>query len=370
MLMRHKDDNQNDIELSVDDLHKMIDENKAIEIDLDYFIAFTEELSYKNAAEKEKEADRLELAEAMRKSLESKKYHTAFENADQLKRIGYLQFKEEIERCFEICAEHDVLDALVYEADKYTKRGGGKVRPEAYRYLYKLNEMGYIGSFRWLADCYHWGVGCKRDLQKAERLYLEAMLFDDSKYSRKMYLSLNPDLHEYAGDDLLKNLIKCCACNVEDSSILSRIKIGELILDGKIKEYSPETAYVLLKREYYDDGLSYYRLGECILNGIGTSKDPIVALYVLEMALDVLEWMIRFLDDEWAKKMISDAFYEERDFVEAYEKTKSLIESAKQQIDRMHEWDIFRAHGWPVVREDIMEEFWQKKEMFIKRSKK
>lgn len=284
--------------------------------------------------------------------------------------MGYSSYRQEIEGCYEKCAVNDVFEALVYEADKYTKRGDGRVRPEAFQYLYKLNEMGYIESFRWLADCYYRGVGCERDLQKAEKLYFEAMLFDYSVYSKEMYMRFHPELHDYTGDDLLKRLIQCYAYDIGGDSNFARIKIAELIMDGMIKEYEPETAYALLNRRYDYEGISYYRLGECILNGIGTDRDPIIALYVLEMALDDLEWIIGDFDDEWTEEMIRDSFHDEQDFINAYEETKRLIERAKQENKRMSEFDIACSHNGLLDEDEIVEEWENKDTDFIKRSKK
>ena len=368
--MGFDDNNEDDIELSLDELHKMIEEANEIEIDLDDFVSYMNELKYEQDEEEERELERQECVKAMRDSLESGNYGSAFEKARTLKSIGYSQFREEIEECYVECANHGVLGALIFEADKYTKRGDGRVKPEAFPYLEKLNNMDYIDSFRWLADCYYRGIGCERDLKKAERLYFEAMLFSYSDYSREMYMSFHPDIHDYAGENLLKRLIQCYAYGINGDSDLARVKIAELILEGAIKEFEPATAYALLKHHYSYDGLSYYRLGECILNGIGTDADPIVAKYVLETALDDLEWMIRDFDDEWTQEYVRDSFHEEKDFIDAYGETKRLIEQAQCSISKMSECDIYLKYGEDFDEELIYEEWEQKPVEFVKRSRK
>lgn len=368
--MKIEDYDKDYVELSLKDLHRMTEENNEIEIDLDDYFTYVEEHSYQNAEEEEMEFVCQKRAQTMRESLENKLYHKAFENAKELKHWEYSKYRDEIENCYEECAMNNVFEALVYEADKYTKRGDGIVRPEAFPYLYKLNEMGYIKSFRWLADCYYRGIGCEHDQLKAEKLYLEAMLFDDSNYSRNMYMRLKPELHDYAGDDLLKRLIQCYVCDDGEAADFVRIKIAELILDRKIKEYEPETAYALLKRKYDYDGISYYRLGECILDGIGTERDPIIALYVLEMALGDLEWIIEDFDDEWTREMIRDSFHVEQDYIRAYEETKNLIERAKQEKNKLSEYDIVCAHNGMLDEDEIIEAWEKETTDFIKRSRR
>ena len=80
------------------------------------------------------------------------------------------------------------------------------VEPGAFQYLQKLSEIGYIRSFRWLGDCYQFGIGCVRDPKKAERCYFEGMLFDKNEYCKSWYAQMRPELEDYEGDDFLKNL--------------------------------------------------------------------------------------------------------------------------------------------------------------------
>ena len=359
------DDDQDEVEMSLEEFQSMIGENSEIEIDLDDFAAYMEELGYKSIEEEEFETELQNHVCAMRASLECENYYSAFEYA--MKRLDYSRFRDEIDGCYKECADHDVIEALIYETERFTNRVDCKLKAEAFPYLYKLNEMGYIQSFRWLADCYYWGVGCERDLQKAEKLYLEDVLFNGSNYSRNMYLSFHPDLCEYVGDNLLKRLIQWYICDVGSDPSFARIKIAELILDGKIKEYAPETAYVLLNRRYDYDGISYYRLGECILNGIGTEKNPLVALYVLKMALYDLEWIVGNFDDEWTKEVIMNPFYEEQDYVDAYEETQRLIENAMEEKSRMSEYDIVYTHNGLLEEEQVIKALENAKIDFIKR---
>ena len=130
-----------------------------------------------------------------------------------------------------------------------------------------------------------------------------------------------PERKEYDGNELLGVLVK----NLSDGDYLydyERVRIAELIMDGMIKEYRPESAYALLKgNRYSDDGISSYRLGECVLTGIGTTADPIVAKQLLETAIDDMEW---FFNGTWAKDMMEETYHNEKDYKDAYDNAKRL----------------------------------------------
>ena len=364
MIMGFDDDND-EVEISLEEFRRMVEECNEIEIDLDDFADYLEELNYENVVEEEIEAECQEYSSAMRTSLKEHNYHNAFENARELKKRNYLRYKEEIDRCYEECAEHDVLEALIYEADKYTKRGDGKPKSEAFRYLYKLNEIGYIDSFRWLADCYYYGIGCEKEPKKAEKLYFEGTLFGKSRYCHIRYFSMCPERREYDGNELLGVLVK----NLSDGDYLydyERVRIAELIMDGMIKEYRPESAYALLKgNRYSDDGISSYRLGECVLTGIGTTADPIVAKQLLETAIDDMEWIS---NGTWAKDMMEETYHNEKDYNDAYDNAKRLLSEAESLIKRGDGADMLMLHEGETDEDQIYADWENEKSLFIKRS--
>lgn len=364
------DDDKNEVELSLEDLHRMIEESNEIEIDLDDFADYMEEQSFKSAEEAEMEAARQEYATSMRESLDSGNYYKAFESAKELRKRGYLLYREEIDSCYEVCAEHNILEALVFEADKFTKRGDGRPKAEAFRYLHKLSEMGYIESFRWLADCYYYGIGCEKNWEKAEKLYFEGMLFGRNRYCYIQYFSMRPERKEYDGDELLGVLVK----NLSDGDCwydYERVRIAELIMDGMIKEYRPESAYALLKGvRYSDDGVSTYRLGECVLTGIGTTADPIVAKQLLESAIDDMEWVVRDFNDEWAKDMMDESYHDENDYKNAFESAHRLLSEAENMIKKSDGLDMIALHNGIVDEDQIYDDWCDEMPLFIKRSVK
>ena len=369
--MGFDDNDEDEVELSIDDLHRMIEEANEIEIDLDDFVAYMEELNYERAEEDEREFEIQEYAEAMRQALSNGEYHKAFANAKELQYRGYSQYKVEIDSCYKKCADNGVEEALIHEADKYTIRGDGKVKPEAFPYLKKLSDMGYIRSFRWLADCYYWGIGCEKDHKKADRLYFEGMLFDKSEYCRSRYAGLHPELEYYESEELQKRIVKSLVLGGSWHAGYARTKIAELILDGVIKDYKAEAAYALLKNEgYTDDGISYYRLGECVLNGLGTTKDPIVAKQILESAISDIEWIVDDLSDEWAKEIMEDSFHTEKEYLDASEHVYELLDYAEESIERLGEYEVYLAHDGVVDEEQIYDDWCEEKPLFIKRSAK
>ncbi len=111
------------------------------------------------------------------------------------------------------------------------------VEPGAFQYLQKLSEIGYIRSFRWLGDCYQFGIGCARDPKKAERCYFEGMLFDKNEYCKAWYAQMRPELEDYEGDDFLKNLVRTMVFGNGWDSECAKVRIAEFIMDGVIKEY-------------------------------------------------------------------------------------------------------------------------------------
>ncbi len=346
---------------------KLMDTSVIDEIDID-INDFLGDMNEKEG-EEEYESEELEYYTLMSDFLAAGNYNKAFENAKKLKCGGYSKYKEEIDNCYIECADHGVFDALVFLVNKYT-RSDGKVKPDVFEYLVKLNDMGYIGSFRWMADCYYRGIGCEQDLKKAEKLYFEAMLFDYSDYSRDKYMTFHPELKEYAGNNLLKRLIRCYAYDINRQASLARIKIAELIMDGKIEEYEPKTAFVLLKKGIEEDGLSSYRLGKCVLNGFGTDANPVVAKIILETAREDLEWVIEDFEDDLTREYAGADFHEKKDYVEALDETILMIEQAKCEISKMDEYDMYFGYDLEEDEDLIYEEWEEKPVYFIKRMRK
>ena len=149
------------------------------------------------------------------------------------------------------------------------------------------------------------------------------------------------------GENQIRNLLQCILYFKNGNPSDARLRLAEFIMEGRIKEYDPGTAYTLLCLWSNYDGIRDYRLGECVLRGIGTDRDPIVALKLLEEALDRLDSTLYFLDrdDEFTIKEVEESFHDRKDYEKACEKTKEYIEEAKGEICKMSEYDIMHCHS-------------------------
>ncbi len=226
---------------------------------------------------------------------------------------------------------------------------------QTYLCIKKLSELGYIESFRWLGDCYYYGLGCEKNAQKANHSYFEAVLFNNDEYSRQKLQIITPELKEYRGNVSLKTMMNRLIFGGVDNKYYCsddiRVKIAELILDGKIKEYAPATGYFLLwkvchhKFDYYGDGIAQYRLGECLLNGYGTEKNAVMALEILDDASFSIEETIKRLEDkniradQWEE--LCECFHEEYNFYEILEVVNSMIDEARGKVWKIREENSF-----------------------------
>lgn len=367
MFIDRFDNDENEIEITPEELQRMVEEATEVDIDLDEFAQRMLELDAERLFEEERQKDIRRYYEAMRDAMLKKEFHRAFTNAKQLKPLAYMLYREEIDECYETCAVNGVEEALIFMADKYTVHGSIPINPKAFPYLKALSDRGYIASFRWLAECYHNGIGCEKDLTKARELYFEGMIFGYSEYCEKQYAAMPRDSKDICGNELLSN-IRALLAEKKCDPRYARIRIAEMIIDGEIREYGPEAAYAILKKvDWPIEGISFYRLGECLVHGIGTVADPIVAIPVLEWALDELKYIIEDIEDPDTREFISSTFHTEKDYFEAYEATKDLIEEAKDAKDRLDEYKIMMSHDGEADEDTIREE-WEKREVLhIKR---
>ncbi|MCR5376185.1 MAG: hypothetical protein K6E71_05505 [Lachnospiraceae bacterium] len=355
-----------ELEANFENLNDTDDVEEAQEI-LGQFLADLSAQSAESIEKEERDAKCREGAESMRTAIAAGNYDEAYANAETLRRNGYGPFQEEVEQCVRICADHDIEPAVIHVAERYMTRGDGRVLPEAFPYLKKLAEAGYIRSFRWIADCYHHGIGCEKDDNKAAKYYLEAVLFGENELSKRTLQCMRPELKDYQGDDLGKKLVRCLTFGDTKQERSARTKLAEMILDGHFGEYAAESAYGLLKRSFKylsldDDGIAAYRLGECLLRGVGTTANPVAASFVLDEAT----FQLQYEDTENAEEEEDDSMslYTLRD----YKKALSNVEELQRQAERMLE-EIAESQGSAPDDELILEE-WENESLptHIKRS--
>ena len=241
--------------------------------------------------------------------------------------------------------------SLVQLAEQYIPLGDGKVLPEGAPYFIRLAELGYIRYLRWAAECYNHGIGCERDDGAAAKYYFESLLFEGSELSKCTLKSLRPEWVYYGGDSLIMRLIKTLLCgdHVEDA----RFIIAELIMAGEIREYARETAYTLLKRLRGDWSLKNYRLGECLLYGIGCEINPFAAVPVLSDAIDDLEYDVEDIERGETADWIDDTFHTASDYIAALEEARCMLAQAEQEAERL--FDPFEGyfHGSDIFEGDL-----------------
>lgn len=241
-------------------------------------------------------------------------------------------------------------NSLIQLAEQYITLGNGKVLPEGAPYFIRLAELGYIRYLRWAAECNNYGTGCERDGELAAKYYFESLLFEGNELSKCALKTLRPEWAYYGDDNLVKRLIKTLLCgdHVEDA----RFKIAELIMAGEIREYARETAYTLLKRLRGDWSLKNYRLGECLLYGIGCEINPFAAVPVLSDAVDDLEYDVEDIergDTDW----IEDTFHTASDYISALEEARNMLAQAEREAERL--FDPFEGyfHGHDIFEGDL-----------------
>ena len=125
----------------------------------------------------------------------------------------------------------------------------------------------------------------------------------------------------------------------------------ELILNGKIKEYAPETA-VYLMRKLRSDEIGGYILGECLLNGIGTDVNPVIARYILEEVK---------LDIEFGVEESEGSPYENYDYDQAYDRVTELLVDAEHKVQELQEKNDY------IDEEQIINDWENEKITTIKR---
>jgi len=316
--------------------------------------------------------EKIEIAKEMRKALKDENYATAFSLAKKLKMISPYSYGKEAEKCFKICAEHDVFEAILYMAEKYVFRQRYPLycSTEDFMNLKKLADRGYINSFRWLADCYAYGKGCERNPQMAQKYYFEGMLFGESLYCKERCIDYNWELMDYDGIDFIKMLTKKLLFADEDCCNEARIRIAELVYNGNVKEYDRESAYAILWRAYPSNtGIVEYLLGECVLKGIGTDPDPIVAARILSEAVDGLYDITEPVEGnkEWVNKILLESGRSLEEYQVALKNAESLLEEAEGKKKQLTEDEVAVAHAGLVDENQIFEKWQNAKPLFIKR---
>ena len=312
-------------------------DNDAVHIDIEEFAAHMAETRKDTGFTEDSDTETEALCNAMCLNLKSEMFYDAFECARALRNINFSKYRDSIINCYKICADNDLAEAMLEMLKLLINNRTQTTDPEAFPYLQRLSVLGYIESFRWLGDCYYFGIGCDKDAAKASHSYFEALLFDSNMHSKRQLQKIYKN--RQWNDDLMSRLMKSLIFNDEypGCSGDAAEKIAEMILDGQLSGYEPETAYFLLKRVTGEDGIGHYRLGECLLNGLGTEPNPVAAQDVLWNAQWELEWTIDELEEDDRRYEIENGFHGNYDFRQVLEKVNEMMEEAEIKIRELAE---------------------------------
>ena len=358
--MKNNSENNDETELSLNQLHQFIEQTHEYEIeDLQSFI---EELNSVEEREIE-EIEHLELCELMKKYLNDRDYEISFTYASELSGIDYGRFKDDIDTCIQKCAENKVEKAAIFLVEKNFIYGAKKIEPNDFSYLKFLAHIGYINSFQWLGDCYYYGIGCKKNRNKASQLYFEGLLFGDNKYCRIRFSELCSE-NEFLNrmdfnSDIFQRLLSTNDYCFEEA----RVMIANLILEDKIKEYYPSSAYAILKNHNYRyDGFSYYLLGKCLLDGIGTNPDPYIASILLDDAQYDLEDLINEKREYfWVEEILNISILTKQDLRDVYNQIIHLLDEINRR--KMKDFDT----NGSVLNMQSLESWKEERVLFIER---
>lgn len=353
----------------------MCDNNDAIHVDVEEFAAHMADIRADLMLNEQYISEEEKNYEDLYGNLKQGLYDNAFKCAQTLRRLHLSKYKDDIISCYKICSEHDVASAMFEMVSLSVDKRKMTVKPEAFPYLYRLSELGYVESFRWLADCYYYGIGCEADKSKANKSYFEDFLFNGSEYSKRKLRLLNPELEEYCGDDIIKKLMNRLVFgnNVYyyNAKVSAEVKIAEMILNGQIKDYSAETGYYILRNDVTEDGVAKLRLGECVLNGIGTMPNAFAALEVLEEAQFEIQWTLDRIDEEETMRELKYNFHDGYDYGQMLDRVNEMISEAQEQISRIRIDNSYLCYFDGCTSEDeVLEQWHDEKLTRIKRKDK
>ena len=203
------------------------------------------------------------------------------------------------------------------------------VHSETALYLEHLADIGYIKSFRWLADYYKKNSNIS-DYKKAKQLYFEGMLFDNDEHCRKEYARISIKVNDHFDSNPIQNAIRMIAFDTDEEKVnFNRTIIAKYILEGKIKEYKRDSAFAVLSNiGFLHDEITDYLLGECVLNGIGTEKNVIVAEYILENAVRDMEIKLKYWD--YDRTIEKNSNMKKDEYYQIFQIAKSLLCQARE----------------------------------------
>ncbi|MCR5092799.1 MAG: hypothetical protein K6B72_02385 [Lachnospiraceae bacterium] len=284
-----------EFDISLDELGQFIEDCREIDIDMDQFIAYQ-----KHQYEKASEMEIFDgMASDMRACISQGKLNEAAGLAEKLKACDYGDFRTDIDACCRRCADAGIISAIKHMALKYRNGADGLPDPDAFPYLKKLSDLGYVKSFKLLGNCHLQGIGCEISYEHAAEEFMKGYVFAEDTHCMEMLVQImkKRGLEGTKIRSLYEKLFH------DGKPALSRNQIAVMAYTREISDYPPEAAYYLLfnlyrnytyacdEEECYGD-IPFY-LSKCILDGLGIDPCPVLAEYVLRDAEDDYTWWMR-----------------------------------------------------------------------------
>ncbi len=333
------------------------------DIDSDIFKKPDEKIfkDYETEIEEENRQAEEDIMSVMKECLDKNGDDEALRCADKLREINYYSYSDEIEDCYKTCAKRGNIKALLYMEDKFRKNGA--VCEEEFDILKQLTDQGYTMAFGRIADCYLNGIGCEKDRGKALINYINGSVYWDDTYCENMIEENFRDEKEW--NSLSSKITDLYMYDWHESK-KARLRLGNDIFEGKIKEFQSGVAYYIYKGFYlydsfYDEMEAQYcsipclNFAKCLLYGIGTSVKPNVVLAVLKDALHSSEWE-RNAGDLSAFDRIEEIETMFKEIEDTYGKIES--EYTDEEFDFYNEEDAFLGEMPYLGDEDYEEGFW------------
>ncbi len=204
----------------------------------------------------------------------------------------------------------NMYDDYFLQAVKHFNSDNLGQRTKAFEMFKELEEVGHIGSIKYLGKCYYDGCGCEKDLDKAREYYLISIAFgyynaDPGPTSYEMLRSIDDEIigaFDIAEDfrksgEHSENCTKSAYIGYVNTIVYGREKglawqrLGDMYYDGTYVEkqkgwavYCYRKAYTTGGMDDHEDGSNSCKLGTCLFYGEGIDKNIVLAKYFLTSA--------------------------------------------------------------------------------------
>ena len=116
--------------------------------------------------------------------------------------------------------------------------------------------------------------------------------------------------------------------------------------------------------------IGFSLLCSCVFNGFGIERDLIPALVILEKAVDDLDYIVSYYDDEQSVSGWKSVFHNKKEYTQAFEEAKRLCKLAKDEASKLSDWEIAEKYSGLTDYDQIYERWESKRVKFIKRADK